>query len=157
MNEGTWGHSTEAGFEGYFMVTFKDHKLIKAFIRYLDKTQTGHQMFLGTDGKPPYEGEESKDISFLINYKNYERIANDLMLPSDVMLVGSCDARDRRPASALDRLTGRVTPLGYLRSVSPDQAKSVGQYCVNPNGTHFIIEQRWAQGALQTEALAPVG
>lgn len=151
IETGVWGHSSDHGNQTFFMTTYRNKREANALRSYMHKEGIFFKWFTGME-KGVGKGVWHSDVSFLINRASMQQMAADLVLPQHVLLLGACDARDRRPAHAYDRNTAKGVPVGSFRSV--DKASIINNehtsYCMDSAGQCFILEAADAKGRLHT-------
>ncbi len=129
-----WGHSSPQGFEAYIIFCVgTDKKNIQAFRRWAKKEHLNYKSLVGC-----YLGQ--RESSFITNARNYSHIEHWITSQDSILYLGSCDARDRRPA-ILCYKDGREDYLGKLVSVSADVAHQQHSWTYDPTqDTYFICQ-----------------
>jgi hypothetical protein len=88
-----------------------------------------------------YKGQT--EDSFIINAKDFRKVAVWTQNQESILLLGPCNARDQRPAMLLYQDGGQEF-LGWLRSVPANQALSSDAWTYDPTQDAYFVCRREA-------------
>lgn len=112
-----WGHSSKIGGNRYVIFSHNHPGFME---RTLENLGVSFKKVKGC-----YKGVE--ETAFVINYDNYTQTLENLLThdcQESILVLGTSDARDKRPAELVFLESGQRRGIGLMQSVSEEEAKA---------------------------------
>lgn len=141
LTNGTWGHSSATGGNSYVIFSVDRDNLStvelqgrrQALIARMNDRKIGYKPLVGS-----WEGKTEQ--AFIINLDRLRDVW-DLVKASEqdaVLVLGPCDARDRRPATIHTVAETNSYYLGLFQSVTEKTAKTFPGWTYDPSTGEFF-------------------
>jgi hypothetical protein len=131
---GVTPHSSDAGQGKYVIFSVSVWNLVD-LVQVLSSNNIGHKKLVGC-----YKGKE--EDSWIIKYDDFPLVFKAGLLgdQESVLILGPCDARDRRPAKlAFLNPLDNSKELGKFHSVSEATAKAQDAWTYDPGSKEYFI------------------
>ena len=129
-----WGHSSLIGGNEY--VIFASDRTFHEVVSYMQPLGINYKVLFGF-----YKGEY--EVSYMVRKADYNIYLQFLTDTQEcIMLVGPCDARDRRPATLLWFSDGIFEDIGKIRSVSHEVAMESDAWSYDPQMHQFFVAKK---------------
>lgn len=131
----TWGHSSSIGSRAFVIFCVgQDIRKVAAFRIWATSENIGFKSLKGC-----YNGQT--EDSFIVALTDYPKVTPWTDGEDSVLVLGSCDARDRRPARLMFN-DGSSHHLGLFHSCSREEALKRQSWTYDPTqNTYFICSK----------------
>ena len=129
---GIWGHSSAAGNENYIIFCVgKEPRVAAAFRIWVTAMKLPFKSLKGR-----YNGV--MEDSFIMREEDFQKVKHWAANEETVLLLGPCDARDRRPAKLIHK-GGGIEHIGMFRACSKNEALFRPSWTYDPSLDLYFV------------------